>query len=44
MVVAVNEGKRLRASYVDDSSRAKGRLNVTAAQPQKTDLNEGIFC
>ncbi len=44
MAVAANKGTRLRASYVDDGSRAKGRLNVTAAQPQKTDLNEGIFC
>jgi hypothetical protein len=44
MAVAANEGTRLRASYVDDGSRAKGRVNMTAAQPQKTDLNEGIFC
>ncbi len=44
MAVAANEGMRLRVSYVDDGSRAKGRVNVTAAQPRKTDLNEGIFC
>jgi hypothetical protein len=44
MAVTANKGTRLRASYVDDGSRAKGRVNVTAAQPQKTDLNEGIFC
>ncbi len=44
MAVAANECTRLRASYVDDGSRAKGRVKVTAAQPQKTDLNEGIFC
>jgi hypothetical protein len=43
MAVAANEGKRLRVSYVDDGSRVKGCVNVTAAQPQKTDLNEGIF-
>ena len=44
MAVTANEGTRLRASYVDDGSCAKGRVNVTAAQPRKTDLNEGIFC
>ena len=44
MAVAANEGTRLRASYVDDGSHAKGRVNVMAAQPRKTDLNERIFC
>ncbi len=39
MVVVTNKSTRQRASYVDDGSRAKGRVNVTAAQPQKTDLN-----